>query len=271
MEAAERRATEAFAPVLDTLVGELAVLRVPVPEASGTRPAAHASDDPHASVQGPVAVRMVDAARRWAPAGRFVTPMAAVAGAVADHVLASILDARAGAHGLRRVGVNDGGDIALWLAPGETWRVGVCDDPRTGALAAGIDVRDGDRVGGIATSGRRGRSLSFGIADAVTVLARDAAAADVAATLIAGAVDLPGSDRVERLPADELDADTDLGGRPVTVDVAPLSSAQRIAALEGALPLAREGIEGGWLVAAFLSLQGEIRSVGDARRLDASR
>ena len=250
VEAAERRATEAFRPVLDALVGELATLRAPV------RADARAEPDPHGALAGPVARRMVAAARPWA--ARLVTPMAAVAGAVADHVLGVVL---APDHGLRRAAVNDGGDIALWLAPGERYRVGLCTDPRTGALAGRAEIGAGDGVGGVATSGRLGRSLSLGVADAVTVLAGSAAAADVAATLIANAVDLPGSGRVRRVPARELDPDSDLGERLVTVEVAPLGEAERRAALAAAVPTAREAVRRGLALAAVASLQGEVREL----------
>ena len=259
--AAERRAVTAFGPVLETLVDELGALRTPVAATSG-------ACDPHAGLRGPVARRMAAAVRPWRPA--FVTPMAAVAGAVADHVLAAAIGdpgheagagASDGAASLRRVSVNDGGDIALWLAPGERYRVGLCTDPRTGALAGRAELAAGDGVGGIATSGRLGRSRSLGIADAVTVLAAGAASADVAATLIANAVDLSGSARVVRVPANELDADTDLGDRPVTVEVAPLSAAQRREALEAAVPVAREALRRGLALAAVASLQGEVREL----------
>ena len=66
---------------------------------------------------------------------------------------------------------------------------------------------------GVATSGWRGRSFSLGIADAVTVLAATAAAADAAATIIANAVDLPGHPAIARRPASELEDDSDLGDR----------------------------------------------------------
>ena len=60
-----------------------------------------------------------------------------------------------------------------------------------GSVAHGavrLDARSG--VGGVATSGAQGRSFSLGIADSVTTLARNAATADVAATLVANAVNI---------------------------------------------------------------------------------
>ena len=71
-----------------------------------------------------------------------------------------------------------------------------------------------------------GRSHSLGIADSVTVLAQSAAIADAAATLIANAVDIPGSPAVIRKPANELTPDSDLGDRLVTVDLKEIRQGQ---------------------------------------------
>lgn len=119
-----------------------------------------------------------------------------------------------------------------------------------------------DPVRGIATSGWRGRSHSLGIADAVTVLARTAAEADAAATLIANAVDLPGHPAIRRVPACELAPDSDLGDRPVTVDVGPLKPGETAEALGRGLALAEEFRQRGLIEAAALFLGGEMRFSG---------
>ncbi|MFX7144802.1 hypothetical protein ABTI11_20165, partial [Acinetobacter baumannii] len=75
----------------------------------------------------------------------------------------------------------------------------------------------------IATSDRHGRSFSRGIADAVTVLAKTASQADAAATIIANNVDLPGHPAIQRVPANELQPDSDLGSRLVTRAVGTLT------------------------------------------------
>ena len=212
--AAERAALSAFDGLLATLVAELPVLRRPL----------GASPPP---VSGPVARRMVAAAAPFAE--RIVTPMAAVAGAVSDHLLAAMLDA---APDLTRAWVNDGGDVAFHLTEGQTFEVGLVDDLRTPALAGTATVAHGDGLRGVATSGRGGRSFSFGIADAVTVMARDAATADVAATLIANAVDLPGHPAIRRGPASDEDPDSDLGDLPVVLEVGELNPEEVEAALD---------------------------------------
>ena len=188
----------------------------------------------------------------------FVTPMAAVAGAVADEVLAAMTKGRA----LERAYVNDGGDIAIHLSQGESMRLAIGD---TGdGFGDRISVDAQDPVRGIATSGGRGRSHSLGIADAVTVLARDGATADVAATLIANAVDLPRHPAVRRVPAVELSPDSDLGERLVTTAVGALTAEEIDKALERGLAVAEDFRRRGLIAAAALFLAGERRmSAGD--------
>ena len=123
-------------------------------------------------------------------------------------------------------------------------------------------------VRGIATSGRHGRSFSLGIADAVTVLARDAPSADAAATLIANAVNVD-DPAIVRRPARDLDPDSDLGDLPVVVDVGPLTPAQIAAALDAGVARAEAMRRAGLIEAALLTLAGEWRSVGGARALSS--
>jgi ApbE superfamily uncharacterized protein (UPF0280 family) len=237
-----RRAQEAvvarFETVLGELAGELAELRRPITEAP--------------RVQGPVARRMVAAVRPFAP--EFITPMAAVAGSVADELLAAML----GAAELEKAFVNDGGDIALHLAPGESISVGIAGDFSGGAVPTrngAVTLRAEDRIGGIATSGFNGRSFTFGIADSVTVLAASAAAADAAATLVANAVDID-SPAIERRPARALDPDSDLGERLVTSAVGPLSEAELRQALANGRSRAERLIARGLIGGAALMLRG---------------
>jgi len=203
----------------------------------------------------PVARRMVAAC--WPHRAGFITPMAAVAGAVADHVLAGI---RA-VPGLEAAHVNNGGDIALWLAPGRSLRVGLVADPASPRADGVATLRHADGVGGIATSGWRGRSFSLGIADAVTVLAADAAAADAAATVIANAVDAE-HPAVRRQPARELDPDSDLGGLPVTSGVGSLPAGVAAAALDRGAAVAEGLLARGLVLGACLRLQGQDRVLG---------
>jgi ApbE superfamily uncharacterized protein (UPF0280 family) len=198
-------------------------------------------------------------------AGIFVTPMAAVAGAVADELMDCMVEAAP----LDRAFVNDGGDIAIHLTEGESMEIAVAADFARGpvpALNGRITLRDTDGIGGIATSGAQGRSFSLGIADSVTVLARDAATADVAATLVANAVDID-DPQVRRSPARALDPDSDLGDALVTTAVGALTQAQIVAALDAGRARAEQFRRRGLIRDAALVLQGETRVLGQTPSL----
>jgi ApbE superfamily uncharacterized protein (UPF0280 family) len=183
----------------------------------------------------------------------FITPMAAVAGSVADEMLAAMVAGR----DLDRAYVNDGGDIAIHLARGQSMRLAVAGTGH--GFADRVEIDAASPVRGIATSGWRGRSFSLGIADAVTVLARCGAEADATATIIANAVDLPGHPAVSRKPANELALDSDLGGRLVTVEVGPLAPAEIAQALDAGLAVAEDLRRRGLIEGAALFLKGESR------------
>jgi len=205
VEAAYEAAARRFAGILDELCAELPLLRRPL------------ASPP----QGAVALRM---ARAVAPFQQthFLTPMAAVAGAVAEEVLAAMV----GAARLERAFVNNGGDIALHLSAAEIFQIGMVGRPDQPSLFGRATISAFDEARGVATSGWRGRSFSLGIADAVTVLAPTAAMADAAATLIANAVDLGDHPAIKRMPARRIDPQSDLGDRPVTRGVGALSPAE---------------------------------------------
>jgi len=236
VEAAYRQAGARFETILEELVAELPRLRAPV---GATYPL----------LRGPVARRMAAAA--WPHRDVFITPMAAVAGAVADELMAALLAGRR----LAKACVNDGGDIALHLAPGEALRAAIVDDIANPALDAAVRIPAALPVRGIATSGWRGRSQSLGIADAVTVLAANAAEADAAATMIANAVDVE-HPAIRRLPARQVKEDSDLGDLPVTVEVGALPREAAAAALRNGAARAEALRSRGLIHAAYLSLQG---------------
>lgn len=233
-----------FGTILDELCDELTLLRSPVSSA-GARP------------EGAVARRMADAVAPFA-AETFITPMAAVAGAVAEEVLAAMLAAAP----LARAYVNNGGDIALHLAPGAEFRVGLIDRPDRPGLFGTTTIRSGDTVRGVATSGWRGRSFSLGIADAVTILADTAAAADAAASIVANAIDLPSHRAIRRVPARDVQPDSDLGDRMVTRDVGVLATPEVDLALAWGVAAAHNLARRGLIVAAAMHLQGRTRIAG---------
>jgi uncharacterized protein len=245
-EAAARR----FTGLLDELCAELAELRKP-------------ANPERTALKGVIARRMHAAVAPFA-ADCFITPMAAVAGSVAEEILGAMLAAAS----LGRAYVNNGGDIALHLTGGEQFTVGLMDRPDTQGVMRTMTVDADDPVRGIATSGRHGRSFSLGIADAVTVLAKTASQADAAATIIANAVDLPGHPAILRVPANELLPDNDLGDRLVTRDVGALTEHEIEAALEAGRCRAQQLLAAGLIEGAALRLVGETIVVG-AREIAA--
>ena len=242
VEAAYRQAAAAFPGILPALCTELPALRTELP-----------SREP----SGSVARAMHRAASPFA-AG-FITPMAAVAGAVADHLLFALVKGRT----LDRAFVNNGGDIAFHLAPGQSLRCGLVSDLTEPALDGAFLLRSDHPARGLATSGRAckgrgGRSFSLGIADSVSVLARTAAEADAAATVIANAVDLPGHDGIHRVPACDIDPDSDLGVRLVTWDVGHLTRAEIVASLDAGADVADDLTKAGLILGAVLCLRGQM-------------
>jgi hypothetical protein len=148
------------------------------------------------------------------------------------------------------------------LEAGEKVVVGMVERPDRASLFGTTTLHSRDPVRGIATSGWRGRSFSLGIADAVTVLADRAAAADAAATIIANAVDLPGHSAIVRVPACELAPDSDLGDRLVTQAVGVLTLEEVNRALAAGTRTAELLLRIGLIRSAALNLQGETHVVG---------
>ncbi|WP_412550427.1 UPF0280 family protein [Shimia sp. MIT910701] len=234
---AYQRAALRFQTVLQELVDELPKLRQ--------------AADLQACFHGGIA-RAMQGAVEWHLPG-FVTPMAAVAGAVADEIARVIAEAP----NIDKAYVNNGGDVALVLGPNEAM---VAD---LGGGIARATLHGSGCVRGVATSGWRGRSLSFGIADAVTVLASSAALADVAATLIANEVDVPGHPGIVRAVADSQQLDSDLGNRLVTVDVPRLSPPDMFAALQRGKAFALRLSSSAGIWGGVLALQGQVVAFGD--------
>ena len=256
VQLAHEAAWQRFFTLLSELVAELKALRQPLP-----------ADGPLPKTGGRLDGRV--ARRMWAACvpyrASFITPMAAVAGAVAQELIACYHR-----HGVDRAWVNNGGDIAVYLTPGHSVRIGLFADlgvwqQAVAEAAAHADAQRTDAqcevgyaspVRGVATSGWRGRSFSLGIADSVTVLAATAAEADAAATVVANAVDAvhPG---IVRRPANSLRDDSDLGDIAVTVDVPALPEALVREALAAGLARAEALRQAGLLWSATLVCQGQ--------------
>ncbi|MBI5585377.1 MAG: UPF0280 family protein [Deltaproteobacteria bacterium] len=178
-----------------------------------------------------------------------LTGMAAVAGLVADEIVASAL-----ALGADRVIVNNGGDIALGLKGKQKIRLGL-KDPFEDRVSHVLEISPDQGIGGVATSGWGGRSFSPGIADAVSVWAADGVTADAAATWIAGQMTLD-SPKVVRRPAKELDPETDIPHLLITRGVAPLTHEEKETVLAAGAAAAKELITKEVIRGAYIAVQG---------------
>lgn len=177
---------------------------------------------------------------------RDLTPMAAVAGTIADAVADWLFQ-----RGSTRVIVDNGGDIAVRLVKGETVNVGVRSNIGSSTISHMIHLDSRRQTWGVTTSGFGGRSFTRGIASAVTVLAVSASIADSASTAIANACFVE-SKNIKQIHAERLDPNTDLSGVPVTVEVGNLSRTQLLAAFDKALHRAEDLAARGVILGALI-------------------
>jgi ApbE superfamily uncharacterized protein (UPF0280 family) len=209
-----------------------------------SRPIAAIEDLP----QDELALSMINSTR--AIGDEDLTPMAAVAGTIADAVANWLFE-----RGATRVIVDNGGDIAVRLADGETVTVGVRPQVISRHISHVIYLDSGRSTWGVTTSGVGGRSLTRGIASAVTVLANNASVADAAATAIGNACYVQ-DDLIIQMPAEKIDPTSDLKDIPATTEVGPLSSEKILTAINSARKKADDLAQKGFIVGAFIALGG---------------
>ncbi|MCX8021755.1 MAG: hypothetical protein N2745_03185 [Syntrophorhabdaceae bacterium] len=157
-----------------------------------------------------------------------LTPMAAVAGAVADG-----LKERLKEDGIDFIAINNGGDISIFNGSKKAIRVGLIEIKR-GNPSPFILKIEGFKDVGIATSGFGGKSFTLGLADMATVIAKTGAIADAAATFICNMTNV-GSTRVLRKRAIEIDPITDIPDDFVTVEIGSLTDKEKEEALRNGL------------------------------------
>ena len=181
------------------------------------------------------------------------TPLAAVAGTFSDLALEAACLA-----GADRVLVNNGGDIALaYGSEGKAFRLGLISDLETRSLSRVLELGPGTGIRGVATSGLGGRSLTKGVASAVTCLASCSGLADAAATAVANAT-LVDDPAVELCPAEALDPLTDLKGQLVVKRVGRLAPDKAREALERGLERAGELMDQGMVIGCLVFVQGRL-------------
>jgi len=181
-----------------------------------------------------------------------LTPMAAVAGTIADGV-AAFLSRR----GMTKVIVNNGGDVAIGTGPGVSVNVGIRPDLAQSGIEDILTLGDERPSWGVATSGLEGRSLTQGVASAATIIAGSASLADAAATSVANASYVE-DETVIRRPAEELDEQTDIPGIAVTIQAGPFTEEKKDLALSGAMNKAEEFINKGLIFGAYIVVDGKV-------------
>jgi uncharacterized protein len=240
-----RQAAEASLSYLERIARHRSILSRPIPQIEELP-------------EDELALGMVASTRAIGDAD--LTPMAAVAGTIADAVADRLFE-----QGMTRVIVDNGGDIAVRLAEDEGVTVGVRPQITSRHISHVIQLNCDHSSWGVTTSGVGGRSLTRGIASAVTVLATNASVADAAATAIANACFVK-DDRIIQVPAEKIDPNSDLPGIQVTSEVGLLSSEKVRSAIHSARQKADDLAEKGFIVGAFIALAGAYTMTEGMRR-----
>ena len=200
-------------------------------------------------ITDPLALRMIASVQ--AVGDEDLTPMAAVAGTIADAVADFLFE-----RGMTRVLVDNGGDVAVRCCDGDPVAVGIRPKVESKSIAQVMVLGPERTAWGIATSGLGGRSLTRGVLEAATIVAADASLADAAATAVANASRVQDPTVVRQL-AETIDGYTDIAGLEVTAAVGPLSVAQKDLALCQALARAEELIKKNVIYGAYAAVQGQ--------------
>ena len=199
-------------------------------------------------IRDPLALKMINSVLTIGDED--LTPMAAVAGTIADEVADFLFE-----RGMTKVVVDNGGDVAIRADREDPVTVGIRPDVNDRAVSYVIGLDPDLRSHGVATSGLGGRSLTRGIASAATVVARTASLADAAATAVANASFLE-DEQVLRRPAEEIDPYTDIAGLDITVKVGPLSEEMKSRAVSQSIRRAEDLVQQGVILGAFVAVQG---------------
>ena len=188
-----------------------------------------------------------------------VTPLIAVAGAVADEVADFVFNKDTG---VSKVIVNNGGDIALRLRNEQNVKVGIRTDVCRKSWSYVLNMDSSSNIGGIATSGFGGRSFTKGIATAAVAVATNASLADVTATLLGNATNVD-SPLIERQLAEDVYPATDIRGHWVTTKVGAISESEIEEAIENGFAKAREFQDKRLILGALIALRQQVRIIGE--------
>jgi hypothetical protein len=200
----------------------------------------HMPDVPRKMVE---AVKAIDEAS--------LTPMAAVAGSVADAIKDFLKNECPDL-----VSINNGGDISIFNRKGRGLKIDI-GDIHTGESSPYMLNIEQLIDYGLATSGFGGRSFTLGLADSVTVIAATGAVADAAATFICNYTNTE-SDKVIRQKASEIDPLTDIPDDNVTIRIDQLNDNDILQALENGLNIAANIKKQRHIYDAIINLQGHM-------------
>ena len=180
-----------------------------------------------------------------------LTPMAAVAGSVADGIKEFLRN-----EGLDLVSVNNGGDISIFNKKAKGLKIDI-GDIHTGESSPYLLNIEQLIDFGLATSGFGGRSFTLGLADIVTVIAATGAVADAAATFICNCTNTE-SKQITRKKASEIDPLTDIPDDNVTFKIGQLYKHDILKALDNGLGIAANLKYKKHIYDATIKLQGHM-------------
>jgi len=180
-----------------------------------------------------------------------LTPMAAVAGSVADALKEFLKN-----EGLDLISVNNGGDISIFNKNVRELKIDI-GDIHTGESSPHLLSIEQITDYGLATSGFGGRSFTLGLADSVTVIATTGALADAAATFICNCTNTE-TDQVIRRKASEIDPLTDIPDYEVTIKINVLNNFDIMKSLENGLYNASKLKQLNYIYDAVIKLQGHM-------------
>lgn len=165
---------------------------------------------------------------------RWLTPMAAVAGSVADKV-ADVIEAT----GAEKIIVNNGGDISIRIKKDHQVKIGVRNSLGAKAEIEAYNITYQSPIRGIATSGFGGRSYTQGVADSLTVFAGSASVADAFATYLANMTHISSKHVKEQLVG-TFDPESDIADQRVVTEIGDLDKEEIERAFLGLESVLRE-------------------------------
>ena len=193
---------------------------------------------------------------------KFITPMAAVAGSLSESLLNDLLKNFV----LDKIYINNGGDVAIYSSENKNFTFSVGKNSEIQIFLEKISGHYG-----VATSGWKGRSFSFGIADSVTVVAKSASIADAAATMIANDINIDYHPNIKKENATIIYEETDLKDKLITTNVGFLNHSEIKMALNKGKSSANILINKKIILSALLNLKNNYVYLGKNFKINSKK